>query len=722
MTQSWLSKLCTASAVTLAMIYTTAITADPSSITVPSASGPMRSSANVTPSSTKTMAQPGQLKQVWNLQNADIRAVIHTITQLTGKNFVIDPRVQGRVTIVSKTPMSVDQLYKVFLSMLQVLGYAAIPAGTVTKIVPAMNAKEYAGVPIANKYSKVGNDNVILKVVPVYNVSAAQLVPILRPLMHEWGSIMAYTPSNTLILAGSADNVQRLENIVHDMDDHNASEIQELELKNANAEKLVKVLDKLQQDNRAEGKVTNVSYAADPESNSVLISGSKLNITSAKRLIHRLDVKAAQDGGGVNVIHLRYLRAKNLVPVLSRLIGGKVQGADGAGAPTAQTAGSSSSSGSVDPGADSSSLGGPDSNSLASTPDQGPGLVAGGNSKVAIVAEEANNTVLISGAAQDVNKLKRVIKELDVRPMQVLVEAIIVRIDESLLRQLGIQWGTESDSDANSNLVASNGSSSTNIPSGFIPGMGFLRHVTIQGLLHAIQNNGTSQILATPSIVVLNNQKAIIADGVNVGLQNRSYATTDTGANLSNDGSGGVPFTTTQRTDVTLQLTVTPQISPNSTVMMKIQQKDRELAPSVNTDSSSDSENPTIDTSTIATNVLVNSGDVLVLGGLIKNQYRVTDHKIPILGSIPYFGKLFTYQDKRTEQMNLMVFLKPVILGNRKHNQSATAERYDFMRGEQIKIATDQNLIRNLGETVLPNMRNPGRRLMLPPPFPSHHG
>ena len=719
--QTWLGKFCTVGAVSLAMIYSSTIAADPSALSASSASGPMQSSSDAAKPASSP-AKPGELKQVWNLQNADIRAVIHTITQLTGRNFVIDPRVQGRVTIVSKTPMSVDQLYKVFLSMLQVLGYAAIPAGTVTKIVPAMNAKEYAGVPIAKKYKRVGNDNVILKVVPVYNVSAAQLVPILRPLMHEWGSIMAYTPSNTLILAGSADNVQRLENIVHDMDDHNASEIKELELKNANAEKLVKVLDKLQQDNRAEGKVTNVSYAADPESNSVLISGSKLNISSARRLIHRLDIKAAQDGGGVHVFHLRYLRAKNLVPVLSRLIGGKVQGADGgAAAPTAPTAGAST--GTSNPGADNSSLGGPDSNSLANTPDQGPGLVAGGNSKVAIVAEEANNTVLISGPAQDVNKLKRVIKELDVRPMQVLVEAIIVRLDEALLRQLGIQWGTETDSSGDSSgLTASNGQNSASIPGNFVPGMGFIRHVTIQGLLRAIQNNGTSQILATPSIMVLNNNKAVIADGVNVGLENRSYATTGTGANLSNDDAGGVPFTTTQRTDVTLQLTVTPQISPNNTVVLKIQQKDRELSTSVNETQNTDPNNPTIETSTIATNVLVSSGDILVLGGLIKNQYRVNEHKIPILGSIPYFGKLFTYQDKQVEQMNLMVFLKPVIVGDRTHNQAVTAKRYDFMRGEQVKMATDQNLIRNLGETVLPNMRNPGRRLALPPPFPSHHG
>lgn len=696
MTQSWLGKLCMVSTVCAAMGFTTAISAD---------------SSNITASSPKVLGKGSQAKQIWNLQNADIRAVIHTITQLTGRNFVIDPRVQGRVTIVSKTPMSVDQLYKVFLSMLQVLGYAAVPSGSVTKIVPAMNAKEYAGVPIDNKKSRVGNDHVILKVIPVYNVSAAQMVPLLRPLMHEWGTIMAYTPSNTLILAGSADNVARLEHIVHDMDEHNASEVHEVDLKNASAEKLVKVLTKLQQDNRAEGKVTNVSYAADPESNSVLISGSRLSIQSAQRLIKRLDIKAANDGGGVNVIHLRYLRAREVVPVLSRLVGGKVQTSQGdATAPTAST----TSSG--DSGGDNSSLGGENSNSLASTPSPTNNVISGGNDKVAIVAEESNNTVLISGPAQDVNKLKRVVKVLDVRPLQVLVEAIVVRLDQSLIRQLGIQWGTEGSNSDSSNSQTDSLAKNAN----FIPGMGFIKGASIQGILHAIQNNGSSQVLATPSIVVLNNNKALISDGVNVGLENRQYATSNVGANLNNEDSGGVPFTTTQRTDVTLQLAVTPQISPNNTVMMKVDQKDRELAPTIENLSQADSDqsNPTIETSTITTNVLVNSGDVLVLGGLIKNQLRDNEYKVPILGSIPLLGKLFTYHDKHAEQTNLMIFLKPVILHDRKNNHKATTKRYNFIRGEQIKIATNQPLIRDLKDTVLPEMKAKGGPVALPPPFP----
>ncbi|MDF1655600.1 MAG: type II secretion system secretin GspD [Coxiellaceae bacterium] len=744
MTQTRLSKLCTAAVASIALGFSSIITADPSmhnnsarNASAGTGSGLNRAASPLTPlpannpapntqqstiqqSNTQNKTKSKQVKQVWNLQNADVRAVIHTISALTGKNFVIDPRVQGRVTIVSKTPMSNDQLYKVFLSMLQVLGYAAVPAGKVIKIVPAMNAKEYAGTQIVKKKEPVGNDQVILKVVPVYNVSAAQLVPILRPLMHEWGSIMAYTPSNTLILAGSADNVARLTKIVHNMDDHNASEIQEVELKNANAEKLVKVLNKLQQDNRAEGKVTNVSFAADAESNSVLISGSVVNIAGAKTLIRRLDIKAAQDGGGIRLVHLKFLRAKNLVPVLVRLIGGKVQGGGGAAAPVATSSlGDASTNGGDNA---SSTLSNSSGGSQAAAGSESSPLVAGGTKKASIVAEESNNSVLISAPAQITRKLLKVIRTLDVRPMQVLVEAIIVRVDEEMMRKLGVQWGTvgldptPASQGGQETPNGQNGTGNSGANIGFHVGTGFLRGEDIKGLLTALQNDTKSQILATPSVVVLNNQKALISQGENVGLQNRSYATSDTGANLSN-ANQSVPFTTLQRTDVTLKLTVTPQISPNNTIMLKIVLSDRELGQSSD---NQNSENPKIATSLINTGVLVNSKDILVLGGLIRNQHSVNDVKVPILGDIPYFGRLFTYRIKQNIQRNLMVFLKPAILRDRLSNLKETSKRYNFARSQQIKYATDQTTIVPEGEVVFPAMRTGHHPTGLPAPFPMH--
>jgi general secretion pathway protein D len=657
--------------------------------------------ASTTTASTKTATTKTQqpLKQVWNLQNADIRAVIQTMSSLTGKNFVIDPRVQGKITIVSKKPMTVKELYRVFLSMLQILGFAAVPAGNVVKVVPAMNAKEYAGTAVTGKGTvPIGDDNVVVRVAQVNNVSAAQLVPILRPLMHDWGSIMAYTPSNALILAGSADNVARLVKIVHTMDEKNASEIQESQLRYASATKLVKVLQQLQQDDRAEGKVTNLSFAADAESNSVLISGNKVNILSAQKLIRRLDLKSANGNGGIEVVRLKYLEAKDMVTILTKLVHGHVS----AGSSSDASSGGASSSGSS-------------SSSTASSSSPLGVLSAGGNKDISIVAEKSSNALLISAPAEVVTKLNRVIHRLDTRPEQVLVEAIIVQVDDSMVNKLGVRWGTMSQDSGSSD---SSGNSLSQALNGFQPGVGFIRDVTIKGLLTALKNIANTNVLATPSIVVLNNKKAVISDGVNVGIQNRQYATTDTGGGSSSgDDSSNVPFTTTQRTDVTLKLTVTPQISPNKTIMLKIDQSNRQLDP---TASNSSSDNPTIDTSEIKTNVLVNSGDILVLGGLIQNQRKRLSTRVPILGDIPLLGRLFQYNTKDYEKKNLMIFLKPIILSSGSDNQKVSLERYRYMQAQQIKKAAGESLVTRAGP-MLPTVTGiRAGRLQLPPPFHTH--
>lgn len=668
-------------------------------------SNPASSPVEVKPSTESV--EPQALHQIWNLQNADIRAVIQTISSLTGKNFVIDPRVQGKITIVSKKPMTVKELYQVFLSMLQVLGFAAVPSGEIIKIVPAMNAKEYAGTLIDDKgVAPVGDDNIVVRVIQVNNVSAAQMVPILRPLMHEWGTIMAYTPSNTLILAGSADNVQRLTHIIKNMDENNVTEIREVQLRFASASKLVPVLKQLQQDDRAEGKVTNVSFAADVGSNSILVSGNQSNIQLAMGLIHRLDTKAAGSDGGIEVVQLKYLDAKDTVPILIKLVHGETSGFEGG---AAGAAGSGNAAASAASGADAGS--GSD-NPLAA-------LSSGGNKDISIVAEKTSNSILIAAPAEVVSKLNRVIGRLDTRPKQVLVEAIIVQVDDSMLNKLGIQWGTLSDSSSSSSSSDSSSTSSSSSFDDFQQGVGFIKDVTIQGLLTALKNIANTNILATPSIVVLNNKEAVISDGVNVGLQNRQYATTDTGGGTTTgDDASTVPFTTTQRTDVTLKLTVTPQISPNQTVMLKIDQSNRQLDPSAN---NTNSENPTINTSEIKTNVLVNSGDILVLGGLIENQRKDTSSRVPILGDIPLIGRFFQYNTKDYVKKNLMVFLKPVILNTGRDNQRVSMERYNYIRGEEIRKAAGESLLSQTAP-MLPGVvgGRPARNVALPPPFATH--
>lgn len=616
---------------------------------------------------TKIKHEPEQL---WNLQDADIHAVIQTISQLTGKNFVIDPRVQGKITIISSQPMSVNELYQVFLSMLQVLNYAAIPSGDVTKIVPMVQAKEYGGALSSRSHPGFG-DEVVVQIVPVDNISASQLVPVLRPLLQEWGSLTAYDPANTLILAGSASSVNRLVAIIHTMDQKNASAIQVVRLKYANAKKLVDVLTSLQTSDRSEGKINNISFAADEENNAILLSGNAAQREQMKKLIRQLDTRGSNGSANTVVLRLSYLNAKKLAPILTKIAKGKLAQQNRQRGP-----------GLLGPGGNSFGIG--DSNAS--------------DSGISIQSEEDDNAVVINAPAAMIQTLKQVVRQLDIRPGQVLVQALIVRVDESVLEQLGVQWGTTTPG-ANPQTI-----NIANFPSG----IGFIPNGNLQVLIRALTTNTSTDVLATPAVVVLNNKPAIISDGKNVGIINRQYE--GTGAPVSDNST--LPFNTFERYDVTLQLKVTPQITPNNTVRLTIDQQDNRLEP----DSTSTPDNPTIDTSKIKTNVLVNSGDILVLGGLISNDNEEHKNKIPFLGDIPLLGHLFRYTNHSAEKKNLMVFIRPVILHNRYQGNSETIKRYDYIRFQEFRKKAGLGLDVT-DAPMLPVINNGTKRVQLPSPF-----
>jgi general secretion pathway protein D len=615
---------------------------------------------------TKTKQAP---EQMWNLQDADIHAVIQTISQLTGKNFIIDPRVQGKITIISSRPMSVNELYQVFLSMLQVLNYAAIPAGDITKIVPMVQAKEYGGA-LSSRSHPGSGDEVVVQIVPVDNISASQLVPVLRPLLQEWGSLTAYDPANTLILAGSANSVNRLVDIIHTMDQKNASAIQVVHLKYANAKKLVDVLTSLQASDRSEGKVNNISFAADEENNAILLSGNGGQRNQMKRLIHQLDTRTSNGSANTVVLKLSYLNAKKLAPILTKIARGKLaqqnrqrsNGVEG----------------------NRFGIGGGDTNAS--------------DAGISIQSEDDDNAVVINAPTAMIQTLRQVVRQLDVRPGQVLVQALIVRVDESVLEQLGIQWGTTTPNANPSSLNVAN----------FPAGIGFIPNGNLQVLIQMLTTNTSTDVLATPAVVVLNNKPATISDGKNVGIINRQYE--GTSAPISDNST--LPFNTFERYDVTLQLKVTPQITPNNTVRLTIDQQDNRLEP----DTSSTPDNPTIDTSKIKTNVLVNSGDILVLGGLISNDSEEHKNKIPFLGDIPLLGHLFRYTNRSAEKKNLMVFIRPVILHNRYQGNAETRKRYDYIRFQEFRKKADLGLDVT-DAPMLPDINNGTKPAQLPPPF-----
>lgn len=613
--------------------------------------------------------------RMWNLQDADIRAVIHLISQLTGKNFIVDPRVRGKITVISSKPMPVDELYQVFLSMLQVLNYAAIPSGGAIKIVPAMQAKEYGGTLKTKKYPGLG-DEVVARIVPVNNISAARLVPVLRPLMQSWDSISAYDPSNTLILSGTASNVKRLVSIIHSMDQKNSNTIQVVRLKYANAKKLVSVIETLQTSNRRQGKISNVSLAADEENNKILVSGNAANRFKMATLIKKLDTSNTNGNSNTVVITLKYLNAKKLAPILTKIARGRfAEQQKGKGA------------------ASSFGIGG----------------ALGSDNGISIQAEEDNNDIIINAPKAMIQNLKHVVRELDIRPKQVLVQAIIVRVDENVVKQLGIQWGTTNPDHGDEEVITA-----TNFPAG----IGFIPNGDLRVLIQALLTQSSTDVLATPSVLVLNNRSATISDGKNVGIINRQYE--GTGSTVSNDST--LPFNTFERQDVTLQLKVTPHITPDNTVALKIDQQNNSLE----ADSMSSPDNPTIDTSKIKTSVLVNSGDILVLGGLISNDDKSSENKIPILGDIPILGLLFRYKNHAIEKKNLMVFIRPIILRNQMESRHETRDRYNYMRYQEwlkkvgLPLNTGQPLLPAIDETHLVRLPPPPfstEEVQLPSPF-----
>ena len=575
-------------------------------------------------------------RQIWNLKNADIRAVIQTVSVLTGKSFVIDPRVQGHITFLSQHPMTSDEIYHAFLSILHVLGYAAVTAGPVVKILPLMEVKVPSHGAGAVHHPASGEE-ITVRVVKVQHGSVIHLMSVLRNMIQPWGSISAYLPTNSVILVDTAQNIRQITALIERID-HQAEYITTvIPLKYGIAKNITLLLESLFNNSRARGQIVSVSFGADEHSNSILVYGSLTDISRLHHLIAQLDKPVAHDGD-TEVIALNYLNAKKLAPILAKIGSGAVR--------------------------------------------YGPRP----STSVAVQAEEDSNAVIIHAPRSILHNLIKVVKQLDKRPDQVLVEAIIVKVSQTLMDQLGVIWGTSSTkttTDESGKIISSDTTTHFDPPNEIAlrvtPSLGFMPGIDLAVLIRALQGNTATHILATPSIVVLNNKTASISEGKNIGIINREYSTGNTGSTTDNQTT---PFNTVQRQDVTLSLKVTPQISPNHMIHLKIEQKDN----SVDTTTTS-SDNPVLHVSTIKTDVLVPSGDILVLGGLVNDGYTESEQKVPLLGDIPLLGHLFRYRSHQIEKQNLMVFIKPVILDGL-YDHSSTAEsqtkaRYHYMRSQE---------------------------------------
>ncbi|MFZ5579542.1 MAG: type II secretion system secretin GspD [Pseudomonadota bacterium] len=647
-----------------------------------------------------------------NLRDADLDALIATVSEATGKNFIVDPRVKAKVNLVSAKPMPPDELYNVFLSVLQVHGYAAVPKGSIVKIVPDVNAKQ-DGVDVGGSVAARGADELVTEVVTLRHVQAAPLLTALRQLMPQQAALSVHPESNSLILTDRAGNVARMKDILARVDHPGSDEIETIRLKHASATEIVKTLTQLRSrggtqgtpgamgtPGDASGNFTN--FAADDRTNSVLLSGDKTEREKLRAVVVYLDTPLER-AGNTQVFYLKYARATDLVPIL--------QGSNRPVARAGSSLSSSLSSGFSSSGSSgaSSAFGGSSSGvTTGSNTSVNAGAVGiGGRQDAVVIADEATNALVITAPPTVMRELESIISQLDIRRAQVLVEAIIAEVSDDFSRKLGMQIAAYSPSgrgvvgastfngllsaiaSASSNPIAAVGS----LGDGLNMGLGDFngRGTDFGVIISALAGDANNNILSTPSLLTLDNQEASIVVGKNVPIVTGSYATTGSTTTTT-------PFQTVNREDIGVKLKVKPSISPEGSVRMELEQEVSSIDAAAKSDAGLITNKRNVKTA-----VLAQDGDVVVLGGLMDESVNDQESKVPGLGDIPVLGELFKYRNTSRAKRNLMIFIRPVVLRDRVAANRYTAEKYNAFREQQIQFSQNP-----LGFTV------PGEYPLLP--------
>ncbi len=632
-------------------------------------------------------AEPAPLNL--NLKDVELSNLIESVSAITGRNFIIDPRVKGKVTVIAPGQLSPEEAYQVFLSVLSVHGFTAVPAGSVIKIVPEVNAKQDAIPTVTDRDPGVG-DEVVTRVVQVNNVAAVQLVPILRPLLPQEAHLAAYQPSNVLIASGTAANIERMVRLIRSIDQTSEAEIEVVRLQHASADEVMRILTSLSAASKgaaagAQGGVdSDMKIVADTRTNSILLSGDKSERNKVKQIIDDLDTPL-NSGGSTDVIYLRYADATELVQVLNGVSSSITSGANKGGTAAAG------------------------------------GATAGvGNAKVTIQADEATNALVINAPPDVMRDLRTVINKLDVRRAQVLVEAIIAEVSSDKANELGVQWGYDGSSESAPVGIVNFGGSgsgiatlatgilsgSPSIGDGLTLAMGDTNGEGsgVAAVLRALAGDAETNILSTPSLVTMDNQEAEIVVGQNVPFVTGSYTSTGSTSTVSN------PFQTIERQDVGLTLKVKPQINEGDTVKLEITQEVSSIS-----SSTTGASDLITNKRSLTTTVMVDDGSAIVLGGLIDDTLRESVQKVPLLGDIPLLGSLFSYRSTTKVKRNLMIFLHPVILREAGQHAAISRDRYGRMRNHQLGMR--ERGVHLMADSEAPLMPDWNELLALPPSF-----
>ena len=615
-----------------------------------------------------------------NLRDVEIPALIEIISRETGKNFVVDPRVKGRVTVITSAGISPDELYETFLSILQVHGFSAVPSGAnLIKVVPSNQAKQqpvpvvggerdYGSKDSAKKGSKPRKlkkrkaDELITRVIRVEHVPAAMLVPILRPLVPSTGQLQAYGPSNTIVISDRAANIDRLLKIIKKMDRADDEELEVVPLRYASAKSLAATIQNLQKSS-IKGARSKNKVAADERTNSLLLSGDKSSRQQVRKIIKKLDTPQPVEEK-TKVVYLRYAKAEDLAKVLTGF-----------------------------------------SKSQKSTKATKKGAAGTQKANVDIQADASTNSLIITAEADVQKNLAKVIRRLDVRRAQVLVEAIIAEVSADLSKSLGIQLATGgAGNTAGIGLLSAFSSAGAGIDLAnrtIIPaangatigfGLGSNGQLHFGLLMNALAGDAATNILSTPTLIAMDNEEAKIVVGKNVPFLTGSYTSTGSSTTPSN------PFQTIERKDVGLTLKIKPQINEGSSIRLDIEQEISSLAASDVSTSDVVTNKRTINTS-----VLVEDGQVLVLGGLIQDTFTDTQQKVPLLGDLPIIGKAFRNTVTKKTKQNLMVFIHPVIMRDVLSGDSYTRQKYNKLKyAQQDTNILNRGLLKE-GASVFPN-------------------
>jgi general secretion pathway protein D len=602
-----------------------------------------------------------------NLKDTDIQEFIEFVADVTGTTIVIDPAVKGKVKVVSSKPVSRAELYDLFLSILDVHGYTAVRSGEVVRVIPNKNARS-APVDVISGTSII-NDEYVTQVIRLDNVSAAKLIPVLRPLVPQQAHMAAYAPSNAIIISDIRANIDRIAKIIDRMDQSAVKKTEVVKLRYGVATDVVEMLKTLEKSRAGEGADANdeASLVADKRTNSVIVTADEVSIERIKGLIDYLDIPLEQSGN-VRVMYLEYADATEVAEVLTRVM-----------------------------------------QNLARLDDESSGRTRAANAaKSTIEADEGTNSLIITADTDEMAALEAVIARLDIRRAQVLVEAIIVEIDVTEGRELGLQWLFANDSGLyGSNISPARQGSNAAIAQAILPedaasteigvrdlagalsqvpgatlGWGVVDDdLTMTTILNALEKQGNTNILSTPSLLTLDNEEAFITVGQQVPFVTGNYTNTGAANGVAN------PFQTIQRENVGVTLQVTPQINEGDSVVMDIVQE----VSSISQQALSASDLITNERK-IETKVLAKDGDIVVLGGLVKDDIQDAQQGVPILSGIPVLGRLFRNDVVNVTKSNLLVFIRSTIIRDDDDLAGATAEKYRYIRDQQ-RQRRDQGLM-----------------------------